>query len=53
MSTIDPLQRAHTNVVSSEGLNKGEYFDLEFVKMSLFLENIAIKDSAEKENFLK
>lgn len=33
--------------------NRGEYFDSEFVHLNLFLQNITLKDAAEKDTFIR
>ena len=49
-SNTDPQQRASLSILISE---KVDFFMNDFVEMNLFLENIAIKDQPEKDDFLK
>lgn len=50
LGTIEPKQRALINLLFMDQI---DYFNNEFIEMNLFLENIALKDTTEKDVFLK
>ncbi|KAI8070584.1 armadillo-type protein [Gilbertella persicaria] len=48
-----PRSRASADLFLQEGLRPKGYFANDFVNVNLFLENISIKEQAEKEQFFK
>ncbi|KAJ3090318.1 hypothetical protein HK102_004122 [Quaeritorhiza haematococci] len=49
----DPRSRGDMGSILERGLQKRGYFDNEFIQVSLFLEQISIKDAHEKDQFLR
>ncbi|KAI9197249.1 armadillo-type protein [Polychytrium aggregatum] len=49
----DPRSRMDIETVLERGDRQGGYFDNDFVKVSIFLEQIAMKDAHEKDQFLR
>ncbi|KAI9001680.1 armadillo-type protein [Gaertneriomyces semiglobifer] len=50
---VDPGRRIGMKEFLERGLWKGAFFDKEFLRVTMFVEEIAIKDVAEKEAFIK
>ncbi|KAJ1550927.1 hypothetical protein HK096_004190, partial [Nowakowskiella sp. JEL0078] len=53
LMTTDPKSRSSLTDLLETGRMKGEYFDTEVINAILFLETISLKESNEKEAFLK
>jgi hypothetical protein len=53
LTTTTPQNRSDLNKFIDSSLLTGQFFDNEYIKTALFLENISMKDSQEKVTYFK